>query len=110
MTTDMLRPFFQTALCLLLLALPACKGNKERIVQEKVTERVSEFRKKESDKCRDALLADAERIVDSLLLHEALHEVTDSLRGLRPFRPVKPPGIVPIDSLEVKPIFERDGE
>lgn len=95
---------------LLCAALSACTGNQERVVQEKVAERVSEFRKKETDKCQIALLADAERIVDSLLLYEALHEVTDSLRGLRPFKPVKPPGIAPIDSLEVKPIFDGDGE
>ena len=88
----------------------ACGGGTERIVQEKVAERVAEFRKKEVPKCRAALLVEASRIADSLLLHEALNEVNDSLRNLHPFRPVKPPNIPPIDSLAVKPLFEGGGQ
>jgi len=88
----------------------ACGDGTERIVQEKVAERVAEFRKKEAPKCRAALLVEAGRMADSLLLYEALHEVNDSLRNLHPFRPVKPPKIPPIDSLVVKPLFEGDGK
>ncbi|MBK9336014.1 MAG: hypothetical protein IPM98_05305 [Lewinellaceae bacterium] len=94
---------------LLFLALFACGGNKERIVQEKIAERVSEFRKKETERCRAALLADAGRIADSLLLYEALGEVNDSLRNRLPFKPVKPAHIAPMDSLPVKPIFDSTG-
>lgn len=93
----------------LLLALFACGGNKERIVQEKIAERVSDFRKKETEKCQATLLADAERIVDSLLLYGALEEVNDSLRNRHPFKPVKPAHIAPMDSLPVKPIFDSTG-
>ena len=93
-----------------LLSCLACSGNKERIVQEKVAEQVAEYRKKEAPKCRAALLAEAGRIADSLLLYEALAEVNDSLRNRHPFRPVKPPGIPPIDSAAVKPLFEDNGQ
>ncbi|MCB9316275.1 MAG: hypothetical protein H6569_09065 [Lewinellaceae bacterium] len=85
----------------------SCSRKKERLVQETVAQRVAEFRKKETAKCRAELLADAERVVDSLLLYEALSDVQDSLKQLRPFKPVPPPAIAPIDSLKIKPIFEQ---
>lgn len=101
---------FRTFLGICLLSCLACSGNKERIVQEKVAEQVAEFRKKEAPKCRAALLTEAGRIADSLLLYEALEEVNDSLRNRHPFRPVKPPRIPPIDSAAVKPLFEDNGQ
>ncbi|MFN0013715.1 MAG: hypothetical protein ACKVU2_04130 [Saprospiraceae bacterium] len=94
--------------CFFLLSVFACTGDEERIVQEKVAEQVAEFRRKEAPKCRTALLIEAGHIADSLLLSEALAEVNDSLRGMRPFRPVKPPHIPPIDSSVVRPLFDND--
>lgn len=76
-------------------------------MQETVAQRVADFRKKETAKCRTELLVQAEHIVDSLLLHEALSDVQDSLKQLRPFKPVPPATIAPIDSLKIKPIFEQ---
>lgn len=72
-----------------------------------MAERVAEFREKEILKCRESLLVEAGKTVDSLLLNEALSEVNDSLARLRPFKPVKPADIPPIDSASVKPIFKR---
>jgi len=110
MATDKsVRHTFFTLFGIYLLAGLACSGDKERIVQEKVAEQVAEFRKKEAPKCRTSLLAEAGRIADSLLLYEALEEVNDSLRNRHPFRPIKPPGIPPIDSAAVKPLFEENG-
>ncbi len=91
----------------LLLLIGACSKGKERIVSQTVEQRVSDFRKKEIAKCRTELLEAAEKTVDSLLLHEALHEVQDSLKRLRPFKPIAPPTIPPIDSLLIKPVFEQ---
>lgn len=84
-----------------------CSSDKTDIIREKVAERVVAFRIKEQSKCRDGLLADAGHIVDSLLLTEAMADVSDSLSRLRPFKPVKPQPVPPIDSLRVKPIFNR---
>lgn len=91
---------------IVLLSVFSCKRSKERIIREKVDERVADFRKKETAKCRTALLIEAEKIADSLLLYEALQEVTDSLKQLRPFKPLPPAAIPPLDSAAVKPIFD----
>ncbi|MCC6462404.1 MAG: hypothetical protein IT260_18195 [Saprospiraceae bacterium] len=107
MRHDRLRPVFLLCTALLLPAFFACGPSKEELVQNRVASLVAEFRKKESRKCHDMLLAEAGKIADSLLLHEALDEVTDSLARLRPFKPVKPASIPPIDSLQLKPIFDQ---
>lgn len=90
----------------MLLVTTACGPDKEQIIAEKIAERVKDFRKKESAKCREELLRDAENIADSLLLEEAKAALGDSLAALRPFRPPKPAAIPAIDSLSVAPIFE----
>lgn len=90
--------------CMLLVA---CNRDKEAIVQAKVAERVQVFRLKHLSDCRATLLRDAEKRVDSLLLAEAKGTLADSLARLKPFKPLQPPPLVPIDSLSVRPIFER---
>lgn len=91
---------------IVLLMISSCNRNKERIIRAKVDERVADFRKKEMAKCRVALMIEAEKIADSLLLYEALQEVNDSLKQLRPFKPLPPAAIPPLDSAAVKPIFD----
>jgi len=85
-----------------------CGRDKEEIVQAKVAERVTAFRLKQLADCRAALRRDAEHRVDSLLLAEAKGSLEDSLARLRPFKPAQPPAVLPIDSLSVKPIFDRE--
>jgi hypothetical protein len=96
-------PLLLGGFCLLLLA---CNGDQESIVQAKVAERVTAFKRKKSLECQEALLQTAEQIVDSLLLTDAQSSLNDSLTRLRPGRPFLPPAIPPIDSLKVAPIFE----
>ena len=91
---------------IVLLLVSSCKQSKERIIREKVAERVTDFRKKETAKCRAVMLIEAEKTADSLLLYEALREVNDSLKQLRPFKPLPPAAIPPIDSAALKPIFD----
>ncbi len=90
----------------MLFALSACGSDKEVIINQKVKERVNAFRVKKNTECQFLLLAEAEQIVDSLLLAEAKMELNDSLT-LRPVKPVKPAPLPPIDSLPVQPIFEQ---
>jgi hypothetical protein len=83
-----------------------CKSDKERIIQQKVAENLQDFRKKKSQECSEILLREAEEIVDSLLLAEATDAMQDSLGRLRPGRPMQPPSIPPIDSMQVHPLFD----
>jgi hypothetical protein len=91
---------------LVLLSTLACGKPKEEVVREKASSLVAVFRAKKSAECRELLLAQAEKIVDSLLLAEAKGNLSDSLARLRPGRPSEPAAILPIDSLSVKPIFD----
>jgi hypothetical protein len=95
--------------CLILcLCLQGCAEDKSELIAAKVLERVEDFRKKRIEACRQSLLAKAESAVDSLLLAEAQESLQDSLARLKPFRPVQPPAVLPIDSLKIKPIFDKD--
>ena|GEM_PF-1509000 len=86
--------------------LTGCRRDTEEIVQAKVAERVQAFRIKHLGECQTALLRDAEKRVDSMLLAEATGTLADSLARLKPFKPTQPPAVAPIDSLSVRPIFE----
>ena len=91
---------------LFLLMFLSCGSDQEALVQEKVAERVQDFKSKKAIECRESLLESAEKTVDSLLLAEAQNALNDSLSRLRPGRPFQPPAVLPIDSLKVKPIFD----
>jgi len=84
-----------------------CGPDKQSVIQQKVNSRIAEFVKKKKDECRKGLLEEAETIVDSLLSTEAQQQLRDSLNRARPFKPVEPPPVPPIDSLEVNPIFKK---
>lgn len=87
--------------------LSGCGPDQEAIVRQKVEERTSVFRAKKSAECREKLFMAAEKMVDSLLLAEAQQQLRDSLSRSRPGRPLKPLPVPPIDSLTVKPLFDR---
>jgi hypothetical protein len=88
------------------IVLNACGPDKDAIINQKVADKVKAFRDKKSIECRNMLLSEAERIVDSLLLAEAKMELGDSLARLRPAKPLRPAPVPPIDSLSVEPIFK----
>lgn len=92
---------------LILLLFGSCNADQSALIQEKVNTRLAEFVKKEKETCRAGLLAQAEKTVDSLLLAEAQLQLRDSLNRMRPGAPVIPPAVPPIDTLEVKPIFQK---
>jgi hypothetical protein len=85
----------------------ACGPDRDQLVRAKAAERDADFRRKKLAECEEGLLLKAEKIVDSLLLHEALDAVNDSLMRLRPYRPVQPPTLDPIDSAGIAPIFPK---
>lgn len=91
----------------LAICCTACGPDKEMIISNKVSEKISSFRKKQANECTSILLAEAEKIVDSLLLVQAKQELSDSLLMARPPKPPKPAPIPAIDSLAVQPIFQQ---
>ncbi len=98
---------FSLKIALICLVLPACGGDHSQLIQQKVAEAVAKTREKKAAECRTLLLTEAEKIVDSLLYEEAKSGLTDSLKRARPFRPMKPPAIPPLDSGGVRPIFKE---
>lgn len=88
-----------------LMAVAGCRSDKQKIIGEKVSERVAAFRAKRIAECSNALLHDAGKIADSLLLEEAKMQLLDSLHA-PPFRPPRPAPLLPIDTLEVAPLFQ----
>lgn len=92
-------------IAIVLLGLISCGPDKQMVINEKVSERVNSFRAKKLKECQASLLQEAEKIADSLLLEEAERELNDSLIRMRPFKPVQPPPLLPIDTLKVSPLF-----
>lgn len=90
----------------LILVMEGCAEDRQKLISEKVEQRVTEFREKKKLECRQRLFRKAETIVDSLLLAEAQEALQDSLGKSRPFRPEQPPAVLPIDSLSVSPLFK----
>lgn len=83
-----------------------CGRNEDALVDRTVQARLDDFARKKRQECRAALLAEAGRIVDSLLLAEAKMQLEDSLARRRPTKPIQPPLVPALDSLPVKPIFQ----
>lgn len=90
-----------------LWCLGGCGPGREEIVQAKVSERVNTYRIKKTAECRETLLREAGKAADSLLLAEARQELVDSLSRMKPGRPAKPIPVLPIDSLQIKPLFDQ---
>ena len=101
------RFFFFLTLAVTSIAL-ACTGDRERILEGYINERVTEFERKHTAQKEIQLLKLAGGIADSLLLDEAIASVKDSLGNRKPSRPMEPPRIEPLDSGPFQPIFDRD--
>lgn len=86
-----------------------CGPDRDALIMAYVSERVTDFARKEQKKCRDGLLERASGIVDSILLAEVTAVAQDSLRSRKPWRPVVPPPIEPLDSGSIRPIFDSSG-
>jgi len=89
----------------IFLPLSACGPVQEEIIQEQVTQRTTDFRKKYTAECLAKFLVEAERLADSSLLADAKAGLLDSLALHKPGKPVQPAAIPPIDTVEVKPLF-----
>lgn len=94
---------------LFLIACIGCRRDQSQQAAALIEQRVSAFKIKKQDECHKALLREAEKTVDSLLMAEAKIHLEDSLSRMRPVKPEQPPPVEPLDSLPVKPIFDKKG-
>jgi hypothetical protein len=91
-----------------IATIEACTKDRERLLEGYINERVIEFENKHAAQKKVQLLKLAGGIADSLLLNEAITSVKDSLANRKPWRPLEPPRVEPLDSGPVQPIFKRD--
>jgi hypothetical protein len=103
--------FFQAGVlfCCAIVLSTGCKKDNNRTINARVEERVHAVRVKKMEECRLELFAEANKLVDSLMLAEARAGLNDSLLNRRPGKPYKPAPIAPVDSSPVGPIFKPDG-
>lgn len=103
---------------LLLFAIAACvvaagcsgTENKTDIVAAAVAENIKSFKQERYAECRGRVFDEASRIVDSILLEEARQRImtrTDITVPARPDKPDKPEVRSPLDTVAVKPFFEK---
>lgn len=99
---------------LLLFALTACKSQTEvdvdEVIEEKVEERLEEYRTVFFDRCRNEALEEAGRLADSIILDRARRMRDTSGRPARPRRPDTPHLQRLQDSLlHPRPLFDTIG-
>ena len=96
----------------ILLTLMACGGEqadqaeRKAFIDEKVTERIAEYKRILDGRCRERVLDEANRQADSILLVRARLERDTSDKPPRPYKPDKPEVITIIDTVPVAPLFQ----
>ena len=78
---------------------------KERI-QEKLGERIEDYRKRIEENCQNRIWETASGIVDSMLIEEAKQQNDTIQKPPKPGRPDQPEYIPPKDSTPVERLFE----
>lgn len=103
----------QTSIKLLLLGfltLSACQSSThvdtDAVIEEKVQERLAEFKRVIDLRCREKVLEEAGLIADSLVLRQARLKKDTFQRPIKPVRPDEPELKTLNDSLPLKPFFE----
>ncbi|MEL7220175.1 MAG: hypothetical protein AAGJ93_02585 [Bacteroidota bacterium] len=97
-------------LLLLSVVLSACQSSThvdtEAVIEEKVQERLAEFKRVIDLRCRDKVMEEAGLIADSLVLLQARLKKDTLQRPVKPLRPDEPELKTLNDSLPLKPLFE----
>jgi hypothetical protein len=97
-------------LLVLATVLTACQSSTHvdtaAVIEEKVQERLAEFKRVIDLRCREKMLEEAGLIADSLVLMQARLKKDTLQRPVRPVRPGEPELKTLNDSLPLKPLFE----
>lgn len=99
---------------ILLLAIglsSACLRERDRsaevqaLIEQTVEERLANYKRIRMERCRENIIKEANRIVDSLLIVEARREKDTLQRPPKPARPEKPELKTLDDTTKVKPLL-----
>ncbi len=95
----------------LLLTLWSCEPPeaeseiRQSVIEQEVEDRLKLHRETKFRVCRDKVLAEANRIADSILIQQARLERDTMSKPPKPFKPEKPEIKTLIDSVPIKPFF-----
>ena len=98
---------------LLFVAINACQGESDRLevrqaaIEQEVARKLETFRKIKAQNCRDEVLTAASLIADSLIIANARMQLDTTLKPPKPFKPEQPTLQTLIDSVPVKPLFQK---
>ena len=98
----------------LIAILAACAPERDRsaeveaLIHKNAEERLESFRRIKMERCRESILEEATRVVDSLLIVEARLEKDSSGRPVKPVRPPRPDIRQLQDSSPVKPLLSEE--
>ncbi len=97
-------------LTILFFGLLSCESathvDIDAVIEEKVQERLDEFRRVINQRCKDKALEEAGILADSIIIERARLQKDTSERPPRPFRPDQPELMTLEDSLELAPLFD----
>ncbi len=78
---------------------------RQSVIEEQVKERLALHRATKLRVCQEKVLAEASRLADSILIHQARLKRDTLSKPPKPFKPEKPEIKTLIDSVPVKPFF-----
>jgi len=82
---------------------------RKQLMDAEIEKRREEYRKLQKEDCEKRAIKEAEMIVDSILIANAINvRAYDTEKPDKPLKPDKPEIIKPKDSLPVKPLFDQE--
>ncbi|MEL6655382.1 MAG: hypothetical protein AAFP77_02905 [Bacteroidota bacterium] len=97
-------------LTILFFGLLSCESathvDIDAVIEEKVQERLDEFRRVINERCEAKALEEAGMLADSIIIAQARLKQDTSNRPPRPLRPDQPEPMTLEDSLELAPLFD----
>ena len=106
-----MRFFYFTILFLgLLSCASATHVDIDAVIEEKVQERLDEFREVIMKRCQDKALEEAGLLADSIIIEQARLKKDTTERPPRPLRPDQPEVMTLEDSLELAPLFDTTAQ
>jgi len=102
---------YSFALLLVCLNFFACEEDqsaelKQKLIAEKVEERVQRLKNNKSIRCREELMENANQMVDSILIARARANKDTILKPPKPFKPDQPDAFLLEDTFAIQPLLK----